>query len=75
MDLVGNKDFALRLARIYLVEIYGDKNVEKQEPFLIDDLKEKWRVSGVLKPNYLGGVAEIEIRKKDGAVLRVYHGK
>jgi riboflavin synthase alpha subunit len=75
MEMVNNKDFALILARVYLIEKYGVENVKRQEPLKIEDLKEKWKINGTLISGHLGGVAEIEIRKQDGAILKIRHGK
>ncbi|GEM_PF-4365842 len=70
-----SKDAILKLAEIYLLEIYGDK-VLQQKPWIMTDNDDNYIVKGRLPPQFtLGGVAEIEIRKSDGKVVRYSHGK
>ncbi|OGX92293.1 hypothetical protein BEN49_16430 [Hymenobacter coccineus] len=56
--------------------IYG-KSIEEKKSFqvvLYDN--EVWVVQGTLPKRYeLGGVAYIEINKKDGRILKITHGK
>ncbi len=69
-----SKETAEKLAEIYLVNIYG-KKVLKQKPWLIEENAKTIKVMGQLPPNMHGGVAEIEIRRSDGKVIRYSHGK
>ena len=75
MDLIDKPDFALKLARLILIEKYGKHNIGRQEPLIIKETDLTWTIRGSLKPGYVGGVALIEIRKNDGAVIRISHGK
>ena len=64
-----------------LVPIYGKENIEKERPFKAVLTNEIWHVEGSLSKSHFdngivkGGVAMIEISKKDGRILWVSHGK
>ena len=70
---VPNEETAIKIAEAVWLPIYG-KTIYKERPFktkLIDNI---WYVSGTLH-SPLGGVAEVEIDKTNGKILRVTHGK
>ena len=72
---VPNRETAIKIAVAIWGPIYGEKKIEKEKPykaFLKDGI---WYVSGSLPKNTVGGVAEAEISKEDGRILRVGHGK
>jgi len=70
-----SKDTILKLAEIYLIEIYGDK-ILQQKPWIVTDNDDSYVINGRLPREFkVGGVAEIEIRKSDGKVIRYTHGK
>jgi hypothetical protein len=70
-----NQDELLRIVEPTLVETYGPE-VLKQRPFEMSETKDSWKFVGTFpKGMSKGGVAEIEISKKDGSVLNVIHGK
>jgi hypothetical protein len=73
-DLVPDKETAIKIAEAILVPIYG-KKIYKQRPF-VATLKSPnvWAVEGTLHTTK-GGVAYIEIQKKDCKILKVYHEK
>lgn len=74
--VIPDEDTAGKVAYIILDRIYGVESINKQRPFEILGDEEKWVVKGVLHGRYtVGGVAEIELSKKDGRVLMVTHGK
>jgi hypothetical protein len=75
MDLIDNPQVAKDIAKIILIKMYGVGEIERQEPFIVTDNRDAWRITGTLKPEFLGGVAIIEIRKRDGAVIFINHGK
>lgn len=74
--VVPDEKTAIRIAEAVWIPIYGEKVLEER-PFvakLIDG--NKWYVYGTLPKKYnVGGVAEIEISKSDGKILRISHGK
>jgi hypothetical protein len=73
-DLVPNKETAIKIAEAVWLPIYGEK-VYNERPFVARLKNSKiWIVEGTLH-NTKGGVAYIEIQKKDGKVLKVYHEK
>ena len=66
---------AIKIAVAVWEPIYGRKQIQGQKPFRATLRNGVWRVHGSLPPNTPGGVAEADISKKDGRVLRVIHGK
>ena len=72
---VPDAETAIKIAEAVWLPIYGEETLKDERPFqavLKDDV---WRVKGFLPEYMLGGVAEAEIRKQDGAILRVSHGQ
>jgi hypothetical protein len=72
---VPNQTTAAILAEAILKPIYGEDSIDKQKPFKILLKNNIWIVTGTLPKGLMGGVAIIEISKKDAKVLRVSHGK
>ncbi len=73
--LVSNDEIAKKIAETIWVPIYG-QSVVKEKPYkatLIGD--SLWVVEGTSAKEDCGGVARIEIRKKDCKVLKVIHDK
>ncbi|WP_375417235.1 YbbC/YhhH family protein [uncultured Hymenobacter sp.] len=73
--IVPDAATAIRIAEAVWLPIYG-KRVLDEKPFqarLIN--KEVWVVEGTLAKGLEGGVAYIEISRRDGRVLEVTHGK
>ena len=70
-----NAATAQRIAEAVWLPIYG-KKIYLSWPFtavLVGD--SVWQVAGTLPKGYDGGVPYAEIRKRDGRVLAVSHGK
>ena len=66
---------AVKIAETVLIPIYGKEKIAEEQPLLAKLKDDVWYVAGSLKPGWIGGVAEIEISKDDGKILRVSHGK
>jgi hypothetical protein len=66
---------AVDVGRVILEKIYGKENISRQLPLTATLKSGIWTVAGTLPKNYVGGVALIEIRKDDGKISRVTHGK
>lgn len=80
-DAVPNSETAKKIAFAVLVPIYGN-SIYKQSPLQCNLVKDSiWVVTGSMPkskpggPVFSGGVAYIEIQKKDCKVLRITHGK
>lgn len=72
--VVASQEIAKGVAKIYLSAIYGTKQIEQQLPLVARLSGDIWTVSGTLSGRHkLGGVAEIDLSKKDGKVLRITH--
>lgn len=73
---VPDENTAIRIAEAVLSPIYGEKRVSQERPFTATLKNGVWTVEGHLPSGYnLGGVAEVQISKVDGRVLRVTHSK
>jgi len=71
---VPNAKTAIKIAVAVWTPIYGKENIEKQKPYRAILRNGIWHVTGTL--HYaLGGVAEAEISKDDGRIIRIIHGK
>ena len=66
---------AIAIAIAVLTPIYGRAVIDEQMPFEATLLNETWVVVGSIKMGAVGGVAEVDISKRTGAILRVIHGK
>jgi len=66
---------AARIAEAVWIPIYGAQIV-REKPFKATLKGDVWTVTGRdLPPGTVGGVAEAEISKRDGRILRVIHGR
>jgi hypothetical protein len=55
--------------------IYGEDKIKEEKPYKAELREGVWYVSGSLKEGWVGGVAEAEILKNDGHIIRISHGK
>lgn len=74
VDYVPNEETAVKVAEAILYPIYGE-DIYRQRPFIATLENEIWVIEGSLPKGMKGGVAYIEIQKKDCKVLKVTHGK
>ncbi|GAA0534712.1 hypothetical protein FHS83_003095 [Rhizomicrobium palustre] len=72
---VPDERTAISVAEAILTPIYGSNKIRSERPFKAMLKGDVWVVSGSLPRGWGGGVAVIELRKDDGRVLRVSHGK
>lgn len=70
---VSNEETAIKIAVAVWIPIYGEEEIESQKPYNAVLINEVWRVTGSLPEGWLGGVAEAEIAKDDGRILRISH--
>lgn len=64
---------AIAIALVVLEPIYGADQIGSQKPFRAELRGDVWVVQGSMER--ATGVAEVDISKRTGAVLRVIHGK
>ena len=72
---VPDAETAIKIAVAVLEPIYGKEKIAQEKPFkavLNDDI---WFVEGSMLEIHPGGVAEAEISKNDGRILRISHGQ
>jgi hypothetical protein len=72
---VPDEKTAIRIAVAVWYPIYGEKQIEKEQPYTAKLKDGVWEVRGSLPGLTLGGTAIAEISKKDGTILRVSHGQ
>ena len=73
--MVPNAETAVDIAVAVFKPIYGVEKIESQRPFHAELKGEVWHVYGSLPAGWVGGTAEAELSRKDGRIIRVWHGK
>jgi NTF2 fold immunity protein of polymorphic toxin system component len=66
---------AIRIAEAIWTPIYGEEQINKERPIIVELRDGVWFVRGTLQKDQLGGVMEAEISKKDGRIIAVRHPK
>ncbi|EKT3958480.1 YbbC/YhhH family protein [Flavobacterium psychrophilum] len=75
INYVPNEETAIKIAEAIWLPIYGEK-IYQQKPYIVTLVNGNvWIIKGSLSENKRGGVAYIEIQKKDCKILNVIHGK
>lgn len=72
---VPDTETAISIAVAVWTPIYGKEKIESEKPYKAVLKDGIWYVEGSLPESWVGGVAEAEIAKDDGRVLRISHGK
>ena len=72
---VPDERTAIQIAEAVLTPIYGADAVKQERPFTATLKDGSWTVVGSLPPGSVGGVALVEISRKDGRIQRVSHGR
>lgn len=70
--LVPDEVTATKIAEAIWLPIYGEQ-IYNEKPYRAFSKDSIWIVKGTLKGNMVGGVAYIEILKKNAKVLKVTH--
>ena len=78
--MVPTPEVAIGIAKSVWTGIYGNKLVEKEKPYSINLEDNIWIVEGTLVSNnqdqiILGGTLYIEIDKRTGNIIKVFHSK
>jgi hypothetical protein len=66
---------AIRIALTVWEPLYGIQDIASERPFQTNLSHGVWHVRGSLPRGLAGGVAEADIRRSDGKVLRIMHGR
>ena len=78
INYVPNEETAIKIAEAIWLPIYGEE-IYEQKPYIASLLKDSiWIVTGTFTGDIeveAGGVAYIEIQKKDCKILKVTHGR
>lgn len=72
---VPTKEVAIKIAVAVWEPIYGAEHIAAEKPYLARLTNGVWIAGASLPKGVLGGVAEAEISKNDGSILRVSHGQ
>src|SRR5688572_20401219 len=72
---VPDAETAIRIAIAVWEPIYGKKQIAEEKPYNATLKDGVWFVEGSLPKGWKGGVAEAEISKDTGTILRISHGK
>lgn len=72
---VPNQETAIRIAVAVWSPIYSKEQIEKQKPYKAILKRGIWYVTGSLPKGWVGGVAEAEINKESGCIIRISHGQ
>ncbi|HEY0721876.1 MAG TPA: NTF2 fold immunity protein [Gammaproteobacteria bacterium] len=72
---IPDEETAIAVAVAVWKPIYGVAQIKHESPFVAKLKDGVWYVSGSLPEGWAGGVAEAEISKADGTILRISHGK
>ena len=72
---VPDKETAVRIATAILDAHYPDSKYKETPVLATYNILGYWHVVGTLPEDTLGGVPEIKIRKSDGRILYMNHGK
>jgi hypothetical protein len=72
---VPDAETAIKIAVAVWIPIYGEEQIEGEKPYSASLKDGIWYVAGSLPQGGLGGVAEAEIAKESGCILRISHGE
>lgn len=72
---VPDKNTAVGIAVAILSPIYGKETISGEQPLVATLENGVWTVRGSLPKRHVGGVAEIQISKTTGQILKVSHSR
>jgi len=72
---IPDQETAIRIAVAVWSPIYGKEQIEKEKPYKAILKSGIWYVTGTLPEGRVGGVAEAEINKESGCIIRISHGQ
>ena len=72
---IPDQDTAIKIAVAVWLPIYGKEQIEKEKPYKAKLKNGIWYVTGSLPEGHVGGVAEAEINKESGCIIRISHGQ
>lgn len=72
---ISNAQQASDRAYVAAVKVYGRQSIHGEKPLKAVRSGSVWKVEGTLPPNYLGGVVEVTLAARDGAIVDICHGK
>ncbi|MCS3869649.1 hypothetical protein J3D55_002565 [Chryseobacterium ginsenosidimutans] len=73
--IIETPETAIRVAEPILFGIYGEKNITEQRPYKVSDFKDYYVIEGTLDRHSMGGTFLIIIKKNNGEIIKITHGK
>lgn len=74
--LIHSEELAIKIAEIYLFDIYGKNEIIKQKPYQICLVNNYWIIVGsYLSIKATGGVFEIAIDSRNGQIVGIIKGE
>lgn len=78
-DVVPNAETASKIAEAIAIPIYGESTIRRELPLTAKLKGDVWIVFGTLHDGWFsrtsGGVVEVEISKRDGRIISIFHSK
>ncbi len=75
LGVVPDSSTAVDMGMLILSKVYGDTLIKSEKPFTAVLSRGYWIVYGNIGNKMVGGVAEIVLKKGNGQVINISHGK
>jgi len=72
---VPDSTTAARIAEAVLIPVYGQRQIAFEQPLSCSLRGGVWTCTGRLPMGNAGGVAEVQMSKRDARILRMTHGR
>lgn len=72
--IVNKPELALRISELLIADIYGEDELEMQQPLEVEEKDDRWLITGSHNRNGEVdglGPAEVIISKKDGRIINI----
>jgi hypothetical protein len=73
-ELIPNSETAVKIAYVYLSQVYGEKTIIDEFPLNVDSIGGTWIITGSGNAEK-GGTVFIRLKKNTGTVINLYHDK
>jgi hypothetical protein len=73
--MVPSARTAATMAEAVAEGIWGEQTIRNERPYEVTDTPAHWIVRGSLPEGWKGGVFEVVLQKRDGAVVSASHGE
>lgn len=73
--IIKDDKSVIHIAETVLFNIYGEKNILAEKPYLVHHYKNFWYMKGSLNKYDEGGVFELLMDDRNAQIIRITHGK